>query len=294
LARHIFACYAAQILGGFFRDGYGRRFAGDAMNKSLTLIGLIVTSLIVGCASGPAPPTYPAFVISDELPDIFMAAMPGVRAKEYADDAKTRNTSKRIDLPPDWSGTTGGLPGKSLEIFVVSGKLQLADLTLPLGGYAYVPPGTFGFNMQTEDGATILYFLKEFDADALIRTPLILDSNLVDWEATDTVGVFRKELRFDPGNGSQVWLTRVEPGAQFPWESSSVRLEGYLVSGQFQDSECVDGEPYTDVYLPGGYFRRPSESVHGGPAAIALSESIWFLRESSESTINFDVDCVIE
>jgi len=264
------------------------------MNKSLTLIGLIVTSLVAGCASGPTPPTYPVFVDSEELPDIFMAAMPGVRAKEYADDAKTRNTSKRIDLPPDWSGTTGGLPGKSLEIFVVSGKLQLADLTLPLGGYVYVPPGTFGFNMQTEDGATILYFLKEFDADALIRTPLILDSNLVGWKATDTVGVFRKELRFDPGNGSQAWLTRVEPGAQIPWQSSSVRLEGYLVSGQFQDSECVEGEPYTDIYLPGGYFRRPSESVHGGPEATALSESIWLLRESSESTINFDVDCVIE
>jgi len=73
-----------------------------------------------------------------------------------------------------------------------------------------------------------------------------------------------------------------------------VRLEGYMVSGQFQDSECVDGEPYTDVYLPGGYFRRPSESVHGGPAATALTESIWFLRESYESTTDFDVDCVID
>jgi hypothetical protein len=186
------------------------------------------------------------------------------------------------------------LPGKSLEIFVLSGKLQLADLTLTLGGYVYVPPGTFGFNMKTEDGATILYFLQEFDADALIQTPLILDSNLVDWAATDRIGVFRKELRFDPGNGSRIWLARVEPGAQFPWQSSSIRLEGYLVSGQFQDSECVGGEPYTDVYLPGGYFRRPSESVHGGPEATALSESIWLLRESSESTINFDVDCVIE
>lgn len=264
------------------------------MNKSLAVFGLVVAGLITGCASGPSPPTYPAFVVSDELPDIFMAALPGVRAKEYADDAKTRTTSKRIDLPPDWSGTTGGLPGNALEIFVLSGKLQLADLTLTLGGYAYVPPGSLGFNMHTEDGATILYFLAEFDADALIRTPLILDSNLVDWEATDRIGVFRKELRFDPGNGSRIWLTRVEPGAQFPWQSSSVRLEGYLVSGQFQDSECVGGEPYTDIYLPGGYFRRPSESVHGGPAASALNESIWLLRENHESTTNFDVKCALE
>jgi len=294
LARFIFACYAAQILGGFFRDGHGKWSAGDAMNKLPAVIGLVMAGLITGCASGPMPPAYPAFIVSDELPNRFMATMPGVRAKEFASDAQSRSTSNRIDLPPDWSGTTGGSPGKALEIFVLSGKLRIADLTLPVGGYAYVPPGWLGFNLHTEEGATILYFLSDFDTDALIQTPLILDSNLVDWDTTDFVGIFRKELRYDPGNGASTWLTRVEVEAQIPWQSSSVPREGYLVSGQFQDSECVAGEPYTDVYLPGGYFDRPAESVHGGPAATALTESIWFLRESYESTTDYDVDCTVE
>ena len=264
------------------------------MYKPLTPLGLIVAGFVFGCASGPAPPTYPAFVVSDELPDIFMAALPGVRAKQFSIDARSRATSKRVDLPADWSGTTGGSPGKALEIFVLSGKLKLADLILPLGGYAYIPPGSLGFNMEAIDSTTILYFIADSDADAFIQTPLILDSNLVEWEETDFIGVFRKELRYDPGSGARAWLTRVEPGAQIPWQSSSMPREGYLVSGQFQDSECVDGEPYTNTYLPGGYFNRPSDSVNGGPEATAISESIWFLREGYESTVDFDVNCVVE
>ncbi len=264
------------------------------MNKSLTLIALILTVLGAGCASGPESPAYPAFVIADELPDLFLASLPGVRAKEFSGDMRSRSMSDRIELPADWSGTTGGSPGKALEIYVLAGELSLADISLTKGGYAYVPPGSLGFNMQTDEGALILYFLGDFDSAAFIRTPLILDSDLVEWRATDEIGIFTKDLRVDPGSGERTWLQRVEPGAQIPWQASSAALEGYLISGQFQDSECVAGESYTDIYSPGGYFRRPSEAVHGGPEANAISESIWYLREGRESATDFNVTCGAE
>jgi len=264
------------------------------MNKSLTLFASILAVLGAGCASGPESPSYPAFVITDELPDLFLASLPGVRAKEFSGDLRSRSMSDRIELPADWSGTTGGSPGKALEIYVLAGELSLADISLTKGGYAYIPPGSLGFNMQTDEGALILYFLGDFDSAAFIRTPLILDSGLVEWQATDEVGIFSKDLRVDQGSGERTWLQRYEPGAQIAWQASSAALEGYLVSGQFQDSECVAGEPYTDIYLPGGYFRRPSEAVHGGPEANAISESIWYLREGRESTTDFAVDCVVE
>ncbi|MDA0706827.1 MAG: hypothetical protein O2805_09490 [Proteobacteria bacterium] len=264
------------------------------MNRFKILIGLTIAALGVGCASGREPPAYPAFVISDELPDLFLVTMPGVRAKEYASDIRTRSASNRIDLPESWSGTTGGAPGKSLEIFVVSGELKLADIALTAGGYAYTPPRSLGFNLEAESGATILYFLGDPDVKAQIRSPIILDSGLVDWRATDSIGIFEKELRMDPGSGERTWLVRYEPDAEIPWQSSSAMLEGYLVSGQFQDSECVAGEPYTDIYLPGGYFGRPVDAVHGGPAAAAIQESTWFLRRQSESTTNLDVECGLE
>ena len=263
------------------------------MKKLLVLTISVFSALATGCASGPEAPTYPAFVISDVLPDLFLATLPGVRAKQYTGDARNRSASNRIHLPTGWSGTTGGEPGKALEIFVLAGELRLGDVALTKGGYAYVPPGSLGFNMQSEEGATMLYFLSDLNPDGVIRTPLILDSDLVDWHPTDNVGVFAKDLRADPGSGARTWLMRYEPEAQIPWQSSAALLEGYLVSGQFQDSECVAGQGYTGIYWPGGYFHRPGDSVHGGPQAMALTESVWFFREGRKPKIDFDVTCEV-
>ena len=264
------------------------------MKKTPFLLNLTLAVLLSGCATAIEPPPYPAFVVTDELQDIFLATLPGVRAKEFAGDARTRSVSNRIDLPESWTGTTGGEPGKALEVFVLAGELSFADISLVEGGYAFVPPGSIGFSMKTDEGARVLYFLNDHDGQAVIRTPLIIDSDLIDWQPTDTIGVFTKELRYDPGSQSRTWLMRIEPEAQIPWQASSALLEGYLVSGQFQDSECVVGGPYTGTYQRGGYFRRPANAIHGGPEAKALTESIWFLREHRKSKINYDVDCAVE
>ena len=98
-----------------------------------------------------------------------MASLPGIRAKQYAGNDQTRATSNRVDLPADWSGTTGGSPGMSLEIFILEGELRLADVSLQSGGYAYLPPGTLGFNLKSDDGARILYFLEGVDDAAMIQ-----------------------------------------------------------------------------------------------------------------------------
>lgn len=261
------------------------------MNILRIIAAVVTVALATSCASGPPPPPYPVFIDSDALPDIFMASLPGIRAKQFKGDPQTRSTSNRIDLPPNWSGTTGGSPGKTLEIFVLDGQLSLADMTLGRGGYAYFPPGSLGFNLQSAGGARILYFLDDVIANAMIRTPMIIDSSLVQWAASDTIGVLAKELRTDPGSGARTWLMKIEPGAELPWQSSSVSREGYLVTGQYQDSECVDGEPYTEIYMAGGYFNRPADAVNGGPAASALSESIWLLRESAAATTSILATC---
>ena len=264
------------------------------MNKKSTsriIACLVAALLVVGCASGPPEMPYPAFIQIDELPDMFMASLPGIRAKQFAGDPQMRTTANRIDLPMEWSGTSGASPGKALEIFVLAGELQLADVLLGNGGYAYLPPGTLGFNMTTSVGARILYFLDDVDTKAVIKTPLILDSQLVDWRSVDEDGRSKKVLRADPGSGARTWLLRVEPGAVLPWTSSSVLQEGYLVMGHYQHSECVAGEAKTAEYLTGGYFRRPPDAVNGGPEAIALTESIWILREQKKSVTTLVDSC---
>ena len=263
------------------------------MTSFRRLLLVFGTVLLASCAASPDAPSYPAFVISDELPDLFLASLPGVRAKEFAGDMRSRTVSNRIDLPEGWSGTTGGSPGKALEIFVLSGDLSLADVDLAAGGYVYVPPGSLGFNLVSDGGAQVLWFLNDADTDAAIRSPLIMDSRLLDWQPTDDIGVFTKDLRNDTGSGERTWLMRYEPGVVIPWQARSGSLEGYLMSGELQQSECVDGLAYTDVYLPGGYFKRPADAVHGGPEATVLSEATWFLREKKRSSIDFDVTCSV-
>ena len=110
---------------------------------------LIVVFLLAACAGGPPEVPYPAFVDSNELEDVFLASLPGVRAKQLAGDPMTRRTSNRIDLPADWQGTSGGTPGRSMELFVLAGTLWLADIELGPGGFSIssmmsIPKRSFG------------------------------------------------------------------------------------------------------------------------------------------------------
>ncbi|MDJ0751231.1 MAG: DUF4437 domain-containing protein [Woeseiaceae bacterium] len=247
------------------------------LKKALPLLALLLSA----CASGPPEVPYPAFINVDELEDVFMATLPGIRAKQLAGDPQTRRTSNRINLPPDWSGTSGGMPGRSMEIFVLAGTVTLADIDLTTGGYAYLPSGSLGFNMKTREGAQILYFVNDIDPEAVIRSPILIDSGLLEWQATETPGLTTKELRRDPGTGARTWLLRIEAGAGQPWISSSAAREGYLVSGEYRHTECVVGEEVSGTYLAGGYFLRPAAVVNGGPASSGPVDAVWFLREVS-------------
>ena len=221
-----------------------------------------------------------------------MASLPGVRGKQLAGDPQTRRTSNRIDLPPDWRGTSGGVPGRSMEIFVVEGLLKIADIELPPGGYAFLPAGSLGFNMGTEQGARILYFVNDVDPESVIRSPIIIDTDLLGWEATVTTGVTTKELRNDPGNGARTWLLRVSAGTTMPWQSSTAMREGYLLTGNYQHSECVRGEVHTSQYMRGGYFYRPAGTINGGPLSGGETDAIWFLRETATGTETITSGCV--
>ena len=235
---------------------------------------------MTACAPSQPDVPYPAFVRVDEIPDVFIAGLPGVRAKGLVGaNSDSAGGGYRIDLPSSWQGTSGASPDKTLEIFVIEGELSVADVALKRGGYAYLPPGTLGFKLKSSTGARILYFLDDIETSAVIRTPLILESGVIDWEQSGIAGVAVKELRADPGSGARTWLQRVEPGAKIPWQSSTANREGYLVVGNYTHSECVGSEVATDVYFAGGYVYRPAHSINGGPDSFAATTSIWFFRE---------------
>lgn len=290
---------ARNILNLVSRPGFWAAFflsaAGPGVRLRMsrrTLTLFVAVTVVAGCATNRSPPElpYPVFVQTDELPTIFMAALPGVRAKQYVSDMRTRTTSNRVDIPADWKGSTGGAPAKSLEVYVLSGEIRFSEFPLRAGGYAYVPPGSIGFRLESDTGAQILYFLDDVPDASVIRAPLILQSDLLPWTEVSP-GHYVKELRKDPGSGATTWLQRLEPGAQIPWQSSSSPREGYLVQGDYQHSECFEGTAHTWQYSDGGYFLRPADVIHGGANSRAISDSIWFLREPRNGVVSDAVWC---
>jgi len=265
------------------------------LGRRLSVFVVAIILLVSGCISGPPSVPYPAFIAVDDLPDAFVAGLPGVRAKQLAGDARTRRSSTRIQIPADWEFSSGASPGLSVEVFVLAGELRLGEYALTEGGYAYVPPGSTGLPMRSDNGALILYFLDTANDKSVIQTPLITNSNLLGWESPifdfGSDGLSIKELRADPGSGARTWLLKVDSGANQSWQYSSQTLEGYLLSGSVVDTECVAGEAATYEYLSGGYFHRPPGAIHGGPAATTSASAVWFLRASASEQIELVPGC---
>ncbi len=252
---------------------------------------LSVSAGIAGCSTSPPKLPYPAFVQTDELSDVFLATLPGTRAKRYIEDYSTRTGRYRVNLPPSWSGTTGGVPDATVELFVLEGEVSVGDIKLIPGGYAYLPSGSLGFRLASNPGAQILYFLSGQDPTAVIRSPLILDGVETRWQEI-APGVSQYILRSDPGSGARTWLLKTTAEAEAVWTSSTATREGYLVSGAHTISECFEGEVKTGDYLPGGYFLRPANTLNGGGSTGTKNGSVWFLSESSSASVTASEACI--
>ena len=88
--------------------------------------GLLFCALalqIAACAPSQPDVPYPAYIRVDEIPDVFIAGLPGVRAKGLVGaNSDSAGGGYRIDLPSSWQGTSGASPDKTLEIFVIDGE----------------------------------------------------------------------------------------------------------------------------------------------------------------------------
>jgi len=262
----------------------------------LVVLLSVLLQVVSACATGAPAVPYPAFIAVDELPDAFIAGLPGVRAKLLGGGAHTRQLAGVIRIPADWEFSSGASPGLSVEVFVIAGELRLGEFSLAEGGYAYIPSGSTGLPMRSDRGAMILYFLDSANPAAVIQTPLISNAGLLNWESPlsgfGNDGILVKELRADPGSGAKTWLLRLDPGSRQPWQSSSQAVEGYLLSGSVMDTECIAGNAITSEYLPGGYFHRPPGAIHGGPLATTAAGAVWFIRVPASERVAVVDGCV--
>jgi hypothetical protein len=265
--------------------------------KSIARIGAIAAALFFSALAPGAPKVpYPAFIQADDLPDAFLAGLPGVRAKQFGSAALSISLSSRLLIPASWDFSTGATPDLSVEIFVLAGEIEVQGLTLRPGGYAYLPGGSMGSGIRSRNGAQILYFLNDLDERAAIRVPLISGVDSAEWKPVSDdpadFGLSQMILRSDPGSGAQTWLLKIDPVAEQSWQSYSADVEGYLVSGRYQHSECVAGKAVTSTYSGGGYFLRPAGAINAGPKARSHETSVWFLRSRTQGKRELASTCV--
>ena len=252
--------------------------------------------LMLAACAGKAPHVpYPVYQNASDISDTFLAGLPGTRAKVFSEDVRSRRSSMQLAVPSDWSFSTGAAPGKTLELYVLEGDLKLGEFELKPGGYAFLPSGSMGIGMSSVSGALLLYFVDDVQPDAVIQTPIISNSDLLNWHTTsdeiDDFGISTKELRSDPGSGAQTWLLKIEPGAVQDWQQMSTAQEGFLLSGQYRHSECgVDGIVRGE-YFEGGYFLRPENRVNGGPESVAMQTSVWLMRVPNHSSATRNMYC---
>ena len=242
--------------------------------------------LIASCkTTGPNVP-YPAYVVPwTDLPDMFIAGLPGVRAKPLVGaTSDATGGSFRIDLPTSWQGTSGAAPDKSLEIFVIEGELSVADVRLKRGGYAYLPPGTLGFNLKSATGARSS--LLPGRRRAIGGYPDAPDTG----EHGTRLGRHghRRAVEERTALGSRQWCTQLAAKNRAGRGDSLgvVFREPRGLLPHRQVTRIPSASPASRApiaYLPGMYLYRPGDSINGGPESVAETTSIWFFRELSES-----------
>jgi len=135
-------------------------------------------------------------------------------------------STSRVELPPQFK-VPAGIFTADLEIFVLSGEIQLGEWRLRKHGYSFIPAGVKvgPWTVMGEDVAELLwmengpvplqYQQAERDRANARFSEFIpaLDSKLLPWSKTDTVQfeVAKKKWLRKASNGGGVWLMAVLP-----------------------------------------------------------------------------------
>jgi hypothetical protein len=178
-------------------------------------------------------------------------------------------STSRIVLPPDFEAPSGFFTA-DLEIFILSGAIQMGEWQLNKHNYSFIPAGVKvgDWKVLGEEAAEILWmengFLKYKNAsnnhpDARLHEFIpVLDSKLLPWGKTDTVQFVqanKKWLRKD-ANGGGVWLLAILPhydGQQQmiqAYNEEAYGLFGYVEIGNYSFGKDHFGYSPTLSTLP--------------------------------------------
>lgn len=137
------------------------------------------------------------------------------------------------------------------EILVLEGVFSDEHGDWPTGTYLLNPEG-FRHSPFSRSGCLLFVKLRQYPG--LERIHVALDTQALDWAATQESGVSRKPLYQQEGFSDQMWLERWDAGAHIDERRYPEGAELFILEGGYQDEY---GE-----YSTGGWQRLPMGSRH--------------------------------
>ncbi len=256
---------------------------------------------LVGLLPGYSPAAAEAFVgfvNAGKMPLAELQQLGGVKARVLSENPRSGRMAFVAEPPAGWSWGGAAADGRSLEIFVLAGKLDIDGRPLESRGYLYVAPKAGTPPLATRSDARLLVFVGPTGEPSGFTDWFIVDFDQSRWRpglvgprAGVDLPVEIFDLKRDPTTGARTWLASIEPGFEFPWERHSMVEEGFLVEGVYDLNECLPGGVRSGRYTEGGYFYRPANILHGGPDSTARRPTIWLFRSPADLDVEFSAAC---
>lgn len=196
----------------------------------------------------------------------------GVRYKILSIDSKTKEMSTILNYPKSWKQSNSLYLSVDEEIYILSGSININNIELDEGCYAYLPANYPRETFFSLNGAVVLSFFsgnisftknkKQYNKKNLIKKISFYedgwDSNYLGINSPEIAasGSKKKLLRTDRDTGDQTWIMGVIPSYQEKKvESHPVVQECFILNGQI-DGNC-------GTMIEGSYFWRPRDILHG-------------------------------
>ncbi len=248
---------------------------------------------------------FVGFLQAETVEESQIPPWPGLRGKVIAADHSTGRYV--LILTPGSGQGEIAFPrvSQSLEMLVLSGRMQFGSRPMERLDFVYVPPATDIPNLTAAGEASLLVFIDPPSSDpevvSLQQARGIQWVSYADdgWEPAQvalSAGVTAKleifHLKRDPFTTARTWLVSLSGSMKIPWEVHSMIEEGFLVQGQYRLAECLPSGTVVGEYHEGGYFRRPAGVPHSGPESGPLSDVIWLQRAPVALDVTFHDGCV--
>lgn len=245
----------------------------------------------------------------------------GVTARELTVNDRTGGDHQLLHYPAGWSHVKTGYVTAGQDIYILEGDLQIGDMSLTTGSYAYIPEGVRFGPVSTRDGCRALYFHNkkhsyiesDADADGADRSKLIgpIESWTLPWldpmkdivkkstwtdssgQQARPPGVLTKTLRHEQTGKHRelIALTALAPGYIDPGTEHHPHDEClYLIAGDafvgltYDHKEEIRRENL--VLRKDHYIARPPHIKHG--PVCTQSGALWLLYMNDKYTGLFD------